>query len=232
ALDPIQMGLAIQPVKEQSLQASRGATDFGEYFTYFSFFLVVSALLLTTLFFKLGVEQRLREIGLLRAIGFSIKQVRSMFLREGLSLAGLGSVLGLIGAVAYSALMMFGLRTWWVGAVGTTLLELRVTPQSLLIGALSGIATALVCVWWTLRLLRESSPRSLLAGSIENIRGAEDGVLSTPFRRLFRRRNPPPKGGTQNAGATNTVGPVFRLVALFGVFGIVLLIAAALKQIG
>ncbi|HEX5084711.1 MAG TPA: ABC transporter permease, partial [Blastocatellia bacterium] len=36
-LDPIEMGFSAQSVKEQSLQASRGATDFGEYFTYFSF---------------------------------------------------------------------------------------------------------------------------------------------------------------------------------------------------
>ncbi len=217
ALDPIQMGLAIQPVKEQSLQASRGATDFGEYFTYFSFFLVVSALLLTALFFKLGVEQRLREIGLLSAIGFSTKQVRSLFLREGLALAALGSVAGLIGAVAYGALMMFGLRTWWVGAVGTTLLELRVTSQSLLIGALSGIVTALVCVWWTLRSLRESSPRSLLTGSIENVRSLS--VRSSGFSRLFHFRKFPPKGGTTNA-------------IIFGALGIALLIAAALKLIG
>ncbi|HEY9433262.1 MAG TPA: FtsX-like permease family protein [Blastocatellia bacterium] len=212
ALDPVQMGLGIQSVKERSLQASRGATDFGEYFTYFSFFLVVSALLLTTLFFRLGVEQRLREIGLLRAIGFSTKQVRSLFLREGLALAALGSVAGLIGAVAYGALMMFGLRTWWVGAVGTTLLELRVTPQSLLIGALSGIATALVCVWWTLRSLRESSPRSLLAGSVEDVR-------SPGFSRLFFFWKIPPKGGTTSA-------------IIFGALGVALLIAAALKLIG
>lgn len=213
ALDPIQMGFAIQPVKEQSLQSSRGATDFGEYFTYFSFFLVVSALLLTTLFFRLGVEQRLREIGLLRAMGFSIKQVRSLFLREGLVLAAIGSGIGLIGAVAYGALMMFGLRTWWVGAVGTTLLELRLTSQSLLIGSLAGIVTALVCVWWTLRSLRASSPRSLLAGSIE------EGVRSSGFSRFFLFRKLPPKGGTTN-------------VAVFGVLGIALLIAAAMKLIG
>lgn len=212
ALDPIQMGLSVQPVKEQSLQASRGATDFSEYFTYFSFFLVVSALLLTALFFKLGVEQRLREIGLLRAIGFSIKQVSSLFLREGLALAALGSVIGSIGAVTYGALMMFGLRTWWVGAVGTTLLELRVTSQSLLIGALSGIVTALVCVWWTLRSLRESPPRSLLAGSVEDVR-------SSGFSRLFLFRKFPPKGGTTN-------------VIIFAALGVALLIAAALKLIG
>ncbi len=56
------------------LEAARGSTDFGEYFVYFSFFLMVSALLLTGLFFKLGVEQRMREIGILRALGFPPSQ--------------------------------------------------------------------------------------------------------------------------------------------------------------
>ncbi len=63
-------GLAVRDVRADALAASRGATDFGEYFVYFSFFLVVSALLLAALFFKLGVEQRAREVGLLRAVGF------------------------------------------------------------------------------------------------------------------------------------------------------------------
>ncbi len=222
-LDSAQMGLIVQPVKEQSLQASRGATDFGEYFAYFSFFLVVSALLLTTLFFKLGVEQRLREIGLLRAVGFSIKQISSLFLREGFALASLGSVIGLIGAIAYGALMMFGLRTWWVGAVGTTMLRLSVKPQSLLIGGIAGIVTALVCIWWTLRALRSASPRSLLTGTIGNTGSVADGVQSTGFSRLFHRRALPPEGGTTNA---------FRLAAFFGLLGLSLLAGASLKLIG
>src|SRR5262245_13670402 len=224
ALDPIRMGLAVRPVKEQSLQASRGATDFGEYFTYFSFFLVVSALMLTALFFRLGVEQRLREVGLLRAIGFSVKQVRSLFLREGLALATLGGAVGLIGAVAYGALMMFGLRTWWVGAVGTTLLELRVTSQSLLIGALSGIVTALVCVWWTLRSLREPSPRSLLSGSIEDRgsriedRGSRVALLRARRSSIFDPRS--------------SILLRMSRVFIFGALGVALLVAAASKVIG
>lgn len=208
ALNPIEMGLTVQSVKAQSLQASRGATDFGEYFAYFSFFLVVSALMLTTLFFKLGIEQRLREIGLLRAIGFSTRQIRSLFLREGLLLAVIGSVVGLIGAVVYGWLMMFGLRTWWVGAVGTTLLRLHVSPQSLVIGAVSGVITALACIWWTLRALRKVSPRSLLSG-----------VQSTGFSEL------PPKGGTPSAFFTAS-----RLALIFAVLGLALL--ASSKFIG
>jgi hypothetical protein len=59
----------ISPARTIAPSASAGATDFGEHFTYFSFFLVVSALLPVVLFFKLGVEQRLRQMGILRASG-------------------------------------------------------------------------------------------------------------------------------------------------------------------
>jgi ABC-type antimicrobial peptide transport system permease subunit len=210
ALDPAQMGLSVQSVKEQSLQASRGATDFGEYFTYFSFFLVVSALLLTTLFFKLGIEQRLREIGLLRAVGFSIKQIRSLFLREGLMLAVIGSVAGIIGAILYGWLMMFGLRTWWVGAVGTTMLKLHITPQSLLIGGVAGIITALLCIWWTLRKLTPASPRSLLSGSVVSDHGSGAGGRRRPLAFLTAS----------------------RLTVIFGLLGLSLLGTSALKLIG
>ncbi len=215
ALDPLQSGLSVHAVREQGLQAARGATDFGEYFTYFSFFLVVSALLLTMLFFKLGIEQRLREIGLLRAVGFSIAQIRSLFLREGILLAVIGSVFGIAGAIAYGWLMMFGLRTWWVGAVGTTLLRLHIAPLSLVIGALGIVLVAVICVWWVLRSLTKISPRGLMAGSLFG--GQESGV------------------GNQESGASKSprrrISP--RLFAIvFSVLGLSLLLSAALRLIG
>jgi ABC-type lipoprotein release transport system permease subunit len=167
AIDPLSIGgLAVQEVRAAGLSASRGATNFGEYFTYFSFFLVVSALLLASLFFKLGVEQRVREVGLLRAVGFTPPQVRRLFTIEALVLSALGSALGVLGALAYGALLMTGLRTWWVDAVGTTALSLHVSPVSLAIGALSGNVAAVVCIWWTLRTLIRISERSLLAGQL------------------------------------------------------------------
>jgi ABC-type lipoprotein release transport system permease subunit len=166
AIDPLALGLTVSNVRAQSLAASRGATDFGEYFVYFSFFLVVSALVLAALFFKLGVEQRVREVGLLRAVGFAPSQVRRQFLGEGLLLALAGGVLGVLGALAYAAVIMHGLRTWWVDAVGTMSLTLHVTPTSLAAGAIGGVLAALGCIWWTLRSLGKISERSLLAGEI------------------------------------------------------------------
>ena len=174
-LDPLQAGFSILPVRAQGLEASRGATNFGEYFLYFSFFLVVSALLLTALFFKLGVEQRLREIGLLQAVGFPASRVRKLFLFEGIVLAVVGSVIGLAGALAYGQLMMTGLSTWWVEAVGTTMLKLHVAPLSLLLGAVGGIVAALVCIVWTLRRLGRESTRSLLSGTLARDAGSGEG---------------------------------------------------------
>ena len=165
-IDPIALGIAVRDVRTDALGASRGATDFGQYFTYFSFFLVVSALILTALFFKLGVEQRIREVGLLRAVGFSTPAVRRLFGSEGLVLAVVGSIIGTIGAVTYAQLLMTGLRTWWVDAVGTTALTLHVTPLSLAAGALGGIVAAVACIWWTLRALSGVSERALLAGEV------------------------------------------------------------------
>jgi putative ABC transport system permease protein len=165
ALGSVRGGLTVVDVREQNVSASAGATDFGAYFSYFSFFLVVSALLLTALFFRLGIEQRLREIGLLRATGFSVKAIQRLFLQEGLVVAVIGAVAGVVLAIGWAALMMYGLRTWWVGAVGTTSLVLHVDPVTLVIGGVSGVVAALLCIWLTVRAVRRYSPRELLSGT-------------------------------------------------------------------
>jgi putative ABC transport system permease protein len=165
-VDPLAIALTIRDVRAGSLAASRGATDFGEYFTYFSFFLVIAALMLAALFFRLGLEQRAREIGLLRSVGFGHARVGRLFSAEGLVLATGGAIAGMAGAVGYGAVMMAGLRGWWSGAVGTRALTLHVAPLSLIAGAAGALAAAIVCIWWTLHSFARLSDRALLAGSI------------------------------------------------------------------
>ncbi len=212
ALEPGAMGLTVIPARSQGLEASRGATDFGEYFLYFSFFLVSSALMLTALFFKLGIEQRLREIGVLHAIGFPASRIRALFLAEGLMLALIGSLLGLVGAVGYGEFVLVGLRTWWVDAVGTTMLRLHVSPVSLSIGAAGGVLAALLCVVWTLKGLEKKSTRSLLSGMT-----ADGGVIGRRSRGETR--------GARRLFSSFTIG------TLLGLFGLVLLIAASLHLV-
>ncbi len=205
-LEPATMGLVVFPARQEGLAASQGATDFGEYFLYFSFFLVVSALMLTALFFKLGVEQRLREIGLLQAMGFPAARLRRLFITEGLVLSVIGSVIGLVAAVGYGQLMMTGLNTWWKDAVGTNMLKLHVGPMSLLLGATGGIVAAVVCIAWTLRRLKRESTRSLLTGTL-----TEQTARRRGERKLFT---------------------ALRVANVLLVVGLLLLVAAALRAIG
>jgi ABC-type antimicrobial peptide transport system permease subunit len=165
--------LMVRDIRTEGLAASRGATDFGEYFTYFSFFLVASAIVLASLFFKLGVEQRAREVGILRAVGFSPRAVRSVFGAEALALALVGSAIGTAGALGYGQLMVVGLTRWWVDAVGTTSLRLHASAPALAGAAAAGVVAAVLCTWWTLRALGHVSERRLLAGFIEGDRSSK-----------------------------------------------------------
>ena len=167
-LDPEMAGFAVTAVKQRGLDASQGSTDFGEYFLYFSFFLIAAAILLAALFFRLGIEQRVREIGTLKALGFPMNTLLRIFLLEGAVLSVAGSLLGLAGAVGYGGLLVFGLRTWWVGAVGMSRLYLHVSWGLLGLGAVAGVLAALGIIAWTLRDLRRNSPRALLAGVLES----------------------------------------------------------------
>ena len=104
------MGVASVPARAAALEAARGATDFGEYFTYFSFFLVVSALLLAVLFFKLGIEQRLRQIGILRAAGLRHAGHPPAAARRSGRPGDVGALLGVAGAIVYGRVIVYGLR--------------------------------------------------------------------------------------------------------------------------
>jgi putative ABC transport system permease protein len=179
-LPPQAGGVTVRDVRGEALTASGGATDFGEYFTYFSFFIVASAILLALLFFRLGVEQRLRQIGILRAAGFTISRLRRLLIVEALMLAVVGSLIGMAGAWIYGSIIMFGLRTWWVGAVGTTQLSMHVSWTSLGIGACAGIATAITGVVISLRSVARLSPRALL--SAHTLEGVQS--IATRSRRV------------------------------------------------
>lgn len=164
AASPEQFDLAFQPVKAQGLASSAGATDFSGLFVGFSLFLIVSAALLVGLLFRLGVEQRAKEIGMLLAVGYRQKKVGGQLLAEGGFLAAVGALVGLAGAVLYAWLMMAGLRTWWVAAVGSPFLFLHVKPLSLITGYLISVLVILLSIWLAFRKMSKVSPPALLAG--------------------------------------------------------------------
>jgi ABC-type lipoprotein release transport system permease subunit len=167
ALDPERMGIRVEDVTRRAEAAARGTTDFGALFVGLSLFLIASAAMLVALLFRLGVERRAREIGLLLATGYPQRTVRRLLLTEGALIAAGGAVLGLALALGYAALMLKALSSQWPEAVGTPFLRLHVTSTSVATGTTTSMAIALGSIAFALRGVARRSPRALLAGAAD-----------------------------------------------------------------
>jgi hypothetical protein len=98
---------------------------------------------------------------------------------ESAVLAIIGSIVGGLLGIAYAGLMLYGLQTWWVDAIGTQFLQLEIGRVSLIVGIIIGILASLGTITWTVLGLRKVAIGRLLSGEV-----------STPFegnrRRVFR----------------------------------------------
>lgn len=163
-IDVFKMGLTVQPIKFLGLAAASGTTDFSGLFIGFSFFIILSAIILIRLLFKLGIDRRVSAIGLLSAMGFTPAQVRQIIFKEALIVILSGGILGILAAIGYASLMLYGLKTWWIGAIGTRFLFVDLTAQSLAIGFLIAVLFSGFVIWKSMSELKQISIRSLLAG--------------------------------------------------------------------
>lgn len=166
-IQPEQVGFQFLFPQADGLQASAGATDFGMLFGSLSGFIIIAVALLVAMLFRVGVEQRSREIGILQAIGYPLAKIRRRFLYEGAAVAGIGSLLGCLLAVGYAELMIFGLQTWWLPAIGTPFMELHVNPISLLSGVLIALAVVVISIRVTVEQLGRTPTTALLAGETD-----------------------------------------------------------------
>jgi len=162
----MELGFRLLKVRQDALRAAAGTTPFNVLFMGFSMFIIASALMLVSLLFRLGLEQRSRQIGLLQAVGINRKVTQGLLIREAGLIALVGSIVGVIVGIGYAWLMLVGLRTWWLGAVVTPFLVLHLDNlSSLAIGLISGSLVCLLTIYFGMRGLKKLSVRGLLQGS-------------------------------------------------------------------
>ncbi|MEE8305966.1 MAG: FtsX-like permease family protein, partial [Gammaproteobacteria bacterium] len=155
-------GLYFQPVLEAGLKAGGEGSDFGQLFLGLSMFLIMAAVILVGLVFVFGVEKRSSEAGLLLAVGFSRRVVKTVFLLEGAVLAVVGGLAGAVAGVGYTWAMIYGLGTVWADAVSGSRIQFFARSGTVLIGWWAAAGVSLIAIWFGLhRQLRRSS-RQLL----------------------------------------------------------------------
>ena len=165
---PQELGIQEIPVLANALRASQGSTDFSGLFTGFSLFLIASAAMLVALLFRLNIERRAGQIGVLLAMGYAPRKVRGLLLAEATWVSALGAAIGLFAAVGYAWLMLEGLRTWWSAAANAPFLTLHVTAGSLLIGFVLSLLVAHFATRFAIRGMLRGSVRALLAGDVRS----------------------------------------------------------------
>ena len=139
-------------VREQAILSSTDGVDFGELFLGLSFFILISALVLTCLLHIFSVNQRKWQIDLLTSLGFGKKQVRKLYILEGGILAILGSLAGLIPGILFSRYLIHALEQDWQEAVGAVKFSLFLDPLVLITGVAAACAVSILSIWITLRM--------------------------------------------------------------------------------
>lgn len=176
-IEPADLGHSAFSLYDQAERAAHDAMSFSGLFFGFSMFLIGAALLLTGMLFVFGVDQRVREMGTLLAVGYSPGQVLRVLAREGLLLASLGAVAGTGLGLIYTRLLLRGLGTVWQSAVGDTDLWFSARPGSLVLGFALSVGLGLGVMAWSVRRRVKRPPTELLKGDlrVSSGRGGKHG---------------------------------------------------------
>ena len=162
--DNVDLGFHVIPIKRQGLTASGGSTPFDVLFLSLSMFVIGAALILVSLLFQLALTGRLNQIGVLTASGFRSGQITRIWLYEAIMVCGVGALIGVALGIGYAALMIWGLKTWWVGAISRPFLELHIGPISIIGGLLSGVLVSVITIIRAVRATRKQPVNQLLNG--------------------------------------------------------------------
>lgn len=145
-IQPVNLGFAIQAVRDDGLKAARGGVDFSQLFIGLSFFLLLAAIILTALLFRLNLETRSTQLGTLLQLGFRQKQIARLFFAEGALIALTGIIFGLLLAIIFAQIVFFFLNSLWWDIVRTNVLIIMVEPVTIITGAIISLVIGCIAI--------------------------------------------------------------------------------------
>lgn len=161
-----ELGIVLQSVKRNGIRSSSGSTPFDALFLGLSLFIICSAILLVVLLFRLGLEQRASELGVLSATGIPHKTSSKLLIGEATIVSLIGGLIGIVIGVGYAYLMLVGLKTVWVQAIVNPFLTLYISPLALGIGLVSSVLICALTISISIYRTRRASVRSQLSGQL------------------------------------------------------------------
>ena len=158
-------GLNFIPIRQHQLTAASGTTPFDALFLSLSFFVIVAAIMLVYLLFKLSIQTRTSELGILQAQGYSPKRIRRLLMLEFALVSIIGSVAGIGLGLIYANGLIELLQSWWIGAISTRFLSFHASSLSITVGTSTGLSMCLVALYFGIRKACARQPLANLKGS-------------------------------------------------------------------
>jgi ABC-type lipoprotein release transport system permease subunit len=156
-LDPAELGISAEWVRENGLEAAAGGVDFSQLFISLSFFVLVSALILTILLFRLNLHIRISQAGTLASMGYPEKLIGRIYLAEGALTALAGGIPGIFLAILLTRGVFQMLDTLWYDIVRTSVLQISIKPLTLATGYFISVLVSWLGIYILLvRRLRRS----------------------------------------------------------------------------
>lgn len=154
-------GLRVTAVKEQALKASQGSTDYSMLFVSLSFIIVLSALWLAAYLFRLMLEARTFEAGILRAFGFSYRDIFWLYSAEGLFIILLGALLSLPVSIFYAGWVLKFLKPLLGEGAD---FKIYIDAWVVVAGLASGGVLSLLSIFLGVRVYKGKTVKGLLSG--------------------------------------------------------------------
>lgn len=163
-IDPSTFGFVFQDIRSRLQLSSQSGTDFSGLFVGFSFFLILSSLILVALLFRLHLERRATQVGTLMALGATQRQASNFLLLEGGILSGAGVAVGLGIACFYTVGLLHYLKSNWPDNSLQEFLRLHIPFKTLLLGFSLSFIMSLVAIFRTSRNMVKTSVITLIKG--------------------------------------------------------------------
>ena len=159
---PQAAGIIVRDIRNEAKKAAAQGIDFGMLFLSMSFFIITAALILTALLHAFHMEKRCQEMGIMLACGFTAKDVKRRFLKEGILISILALIPGVPLGIFYTSKIINFLSTIWIDAVGTTEIYLHVSSKSMIAGIITFILFALLTLSLVIRKFMKQHTVELL----------------------------------------------------------------------